>query len=192
MIVFFILQTSFFVVVEGFISCNPHSLLSSSLVVTGQGSPVKLGQIAHEGHQSTEIQTSRSDAICQSCLFHRSPHIKFAIAMSRSLQTRLPPFPIGPLGPKTLDPKALQKTSDRRFIPPSPQSQFLSSPQVYAHSYLKFTRIDKMGFRTLLTLATIGLAAAETTVVNLFIFDADPQSLVGSVLASVCTLPMTL
>lgn len=42
-----------------------------------------------------------------------------------------------------------------------------------------------MAFRTLLTLATLGLAAAETTVVNLFIFDADPQSLAGSVVASV-------
>lgn len=46
-----------------------------------------------------------------------------------------------------------------------------------------------MGFKTLLTLATLGLAAAQTSVVSLFIFDADPQSLVGSVVAAVRHYP---
>lgn len=42
-----------------------------------------------------------------------------------------------------------------------------------------------MGFKTFFTLATLGLAAAETSVVSLFIFGADSQSLVGSVVAAV-------
>ncbi|GLI81580.1 hypothetical protein PoHVEF18_009965 [Penicillium ochrochloron] len=41
-----------------------------------------------------------------------------------------------------------------------------------------------MGFKTLLTLTTLGLATAQNSVVSLFIFDADPQSLVGSVVAA--------
>ncbi|CAL5873066.1 uncharacterized protein PFLUO_LOCUS7335 [Penicillium psychrofluorescens] len=41
-----------------------------------------------------------------------------------------------------------------------------------------------MNWQTLLTFTTLGLAAAESSVVSLFIFDADPQSLVGSVVAS--------
>ncbi|KAJ5611335.1 hypothetical protein N7510_008054 [Penicillium lagena] len=42
----------------------------------------------------------------------------------------------------------------------------------------------KMNLQSLLTFTTLGLAAAESSVVSLFIFDADPQSLVGSVVAS--------
>ncbi|KAJ6108681.1 GPI anchored protein [Penicillium sp. IBT 18751x] len=41
-----------------------------------------------------------------------------------------------------------------------------------------------MGFKTFFTLATLGLAAAESSVVSLFIFGADSQSLFGSVVAS--------
>ncbi|KAJ5369679.1 uncharacterized protein N7496_005771 [Penicillium cataractarum] len=41
-----------------------------------------------------------------------------------------------------------------------------------------------MGFKTLLNLATLGLVAAETSVVSLFIFHANPQSLVGSAVAT--------
>ncbi|KAJ5811291.1 hypothetical protein N7474_007592 [Penicillium riverlandense] len=41
-----------------------------------------------------------------------------------------------------------------------------------------------MNLQTLLTFTTLGLAAAESSVVSLFIFDADPQALVGSVVAS--------
>ncbi|KAJ5666380.1 calcium-translocating P-type ATPase PMCA-type [Penicillium maclennaniae] len=41
-----------------------------------------------------------------------------------------------------------------------------------------------MGFKTFITLATLGLAAAESSVVSLFIFGADSQSLFGSVVAS--------
>lgn len=44
-----------------------------------------------------------------------------------------------------------------------------------------------MALKSWLTLATLGLAAAQTSVVSLFIFDADPQSLVGSVVAAVRT-----
>lgn len=47
-----------------------------------------------------------------------------------------------------------------------------------------------MGFKTFFTLATLGLAAAESSVVSLFIFGADSQSLVGSVVASVCVYDM--
>lgn len=54
-----------------------------------------------------------------------------------------------------------------------------------------------MGFRTLLTLAMLGVAAAETSVVSLYIFDAEPtHSLVASVVAEVrkitCTDIITL
>lgn len=46
-----------------------------------------------------------------------------------------------------------------------------------------------MGFKTLLNLATLGLVAAEASVVSLFIFHADPQSLVGSAVATVSASP---
>lgn len=42
-----------------------------------------------------------------------------------------------------------------------------------------------MGMRVLLTLATLGLVVAETSVVSLFLIDADPQTIVGSVVAEV-------
>ncbi|KAJ5668714.1 hypothetical protein N7462_009784 [Penicillium macrosclerotiorum] len=41
-----------------------------------------------------------------------------------------------------------------------------------------------MALKTFLTLATLGLVAAESSVVSLFLFDADPQDLVGSVMAA--------
>jgi hypothetical protein len=42
-----------------------------------------------------------------------------------------------------------------------------------------------MSLRTFVTLATLGLATAQTSVVSLFIFDTDPQPLVGSIIAEV-------
>lgn len=45
-----------------------------------------------------------------------------------------------------------------------------------------------MGFNTFLTLATLGLAAAESSVVSLFMFDVNPenpQTLVGSIMGAV-------
>lgn len=55
-------------------------------------------------------------------------------------------------------------------------SNLLLSPFIYA--------VYKMGFRALITFAALGLTAAETSVVSLFI-PADPQPLVASIIAEV-------
>lgn len=88
-------------------------------------------------------------------------------------------------------PEALSKgVTTRIYSKFSAISSFFHEPQTL--SIFNSTKADKMAFRTLLTLATLGLAAAETTVVNLFIFDADPQSLAGSVVASVRDIQTSL
>lgn len=55
----------------------------------------------------------------------------------------------------------------------------------FVHQFISPQLPIIMGFKTFFTLATLGLAAAETSVVSLFIFGADSQSLVGSVVAAV-------
>jgi hypothetical protein len=43
-----------------------------------------------------------------------------------------------------------------------------------------------VGLRTVLNLGILGLAAAESSVVSLYLWDADPQPLAASVVAVVC------
>jgi hypothetical protein len=43
-----------------------------------------------------------------------------------------------------------------------------------------------MGLRTVFNLGILGLAAAESSVVSLYLWDADPQPLAASVVAAVC------
>ena len=45
-----------------------------------------------------------------------------------------------------------------------------------------------MAFNRFFLLASLGLAAAQTSTVSLFFFDTDPQALVGSIVGEVRTL----
>lgn len=76
-----------------------------------------------------------------------------------------------------------KRKEDKRVCPPFDRKALTKS------SHTRYTTTYTMGFKTLLTLATLGLATAQNSVVSLFIFDADPQSLVGSVVAAVRHAP---
>lgn len=68
------------------------------------------------------------------------------------------------------------------------RENFLHPPKA---RYLSFqlnsviSRPATMSLRTFVALATLGLATAQTSVVSLFIFNTDPQPLVGSIIAEV-------
>lgn len=98
---------------------------------------------------------------------------------------RLPPFPIGLLGygasPATSDQAFIQQTRHR------PISILISGVTRCFSSYRQtiLAACEMLALRTLLSLATLAIVAAETSVVSLFLLDA-PESLVGSVVATVC------